>query len=120
MLDIRVIREQPDMVRAGLERRGVAHVLDDVLAADERYRKLTKLIEDKRHEQREASKKVGGASPEDRPALLEAARGVKGELDALEPELEAAKEQLEMLMAGLPNLPHPTAADGTSDDDNVV
>ncbi len=118
MLDLKVMRDDPEAFRAALARRGADRVLDDVLAADERRRELQAKVDQKRGEQNKVSKQVGRADPEDRDALLEQARGLKAELEALEGQYKEAEEQLEMLAVQLPNLPHPSVPQGSSDEDN--
>ena len=107
------------MVRGALARRGADRMLDDVLAADAVRRELVHKADEKKHEQNVISKQMARASEEERASLLERARGLKAEIDALEPKLRDADEQLEMLAAGLPNLPHESVPIGESDDDNV-
>lgn len=119
MLDLRLLREEPDMVRAALKRRAADRLLDDVLAADARRRKLTFQVDERKHEQNVVSKQIGSASPAEKEKLLEQARELKAEIDALEPQLREADEELEMLAAGMPNLPHESVPQGESDDDNV-
>ncbi|HYZ93699.1 MAG TPA: serine--tRNA ligase [Actinomycetota bacterium] len=119
MLDLRLLREEPETVRAALARRGADRVLDDVLAADARRREIVHKVDEKKHEQNVISKQMAKASSDERESLLERARGLKAEIDALEPRLREADEQLEMLAAGLPNLPHESVPIGESDDDNV-
>ncbi|MDP9242690.1 MAG: serine--tRNA ligase, partial [Actinomycetota bacterium] len=72
MLDLRAIREDPERFRAGLARRGVAERVDEVLRLDEERRSLTARVDELRAEQNRASKAIGAASPEERPALIEA------------------------------------------------
>jgi seryl-tRNA synthetase len=119
LLDLKLLRDDPEMVRAALARRGADRLLDDVLAADERRREIVHKTEDRKHEQNVISKKIGRAKADEREALLEEARKLKAEVEALEPELRDADEQLEMLAATLPNLPHESVPDGESDDDNI-
>lgn len=119
MLDLKMLREEPERVRAALARRDADRLLDDVLAADERRRKLVKQVDEKKHSHNEISSKIGKASQEEKAELLEEARTIKAEIDALDPELRDADEQLEMLAAGLPNLPDDSVPDGGSDDDNI-
>ncbi len=119
MLDLRLLREEPDRVRGALARRGADRLLDDVLAADARRREIVHKTDERKHDQNVISKEMARATPEERESLLERARALKSEIEALEPKLRDADEQLEMLAAGLPNLPHESVPDGASDDDNV-
>ncbi len=119
MLDLKLLRDEPDVVRIALARRGADTLLDDVLAADARRREIVKKVDDLKHEQNRVSKQIGAASGDEREQLLEQAKSFKAEIDALEPKLKDADEQLEMLASVLPNLPHESAPVGYSEDDNV-
>ncbi|MEX2395084.1 MAG: serine--tRNA ligase, partial [Actinomycetota bacterium] len=119
MLDLKLIREEPEFVRAALARRGADRLLDDVLAADERRRELVTMVEHKKHDQNVISKQIPKASADEKPALLEQARSLKAEIEALDPKLKELDEELEMVAAQLPNLPHDSVPAGLSDDDNV-
>jgi seryl-tRNA synthetase len=119
VLDLKALRDQPEEMRAALARRGADRRLDDVLAADERRRDVVHKIEDLQREQNTITKQIGRAGPEDREPLLEKAKAFKADIEVLEPKLRDADEQLHMLAALLPNIPHESVPDGESDDDNV-
>jgi seryl-tRNA synthetase len=108
VLDIRLIRRDPDAVRAALARRGpgVAENVDRVLELDERWRSLTNELEQLRAEQNQASRGLRGAPTEaERAALGElAARG-----RALSDEESSLRAQRDAALAALPNLPDPEA-----------
>ncbi len=119
MLDLRLLRAKPDEVREALARRGADRLLDDVLAADERRREVVHRFDTTKHEQNEASKRISRAEGADRDALIEEAKRLKAEVEVLSDQVREADEQLEMLAANLPNLPHPDVPVGQSDEDNV-
>ena len=104
MLDIRLIRRDPDEVRAALARRGpdVADGVDRVLELDERWRALTTELEQLRSEQNQASRgRTGAPSPEQREQL--AALSARGrELSDQETSVRAERDAA---LAKLPNLP---------------
>jgi seryl-tRNA synthetase len=120
MLDLKAIRENPEPFRAGLSRRGASGELDRLLALDEEERRLKVRVEELRAEQNRASKDIGQASPDERERLIESVRGLSAQLEELEPKLQSVGEEVESLLARLPNLPHQSVPDGESDDDNVV
>jgi len=119
MLDLKAIREDPDAYRAGLARRGAGDRVDEVLRLDEERRKLTTRVEELRAEQNRASKAIGAATPEERPQLIAEVKKVSDELEELEPRLEVASDQLDAILAELPNLAFDDVPQGQSDDDNV-
>jgi seryl-tRNA synthetase len=119
MLDLKLLREEPEAVRAALARRGDDRLLEDVLAADESRRELVFRLDELKHEQNVISKAMARATEAERAEMLERARALKADIDALEPQVREATEQLEMAAAVLPNLPHESVPIGASDDDNV-
>src|ERR671929_2327536 len=112
MLDLKAIREDPDAVRAGLARRGLAGAVDELLALDERRRSLTSRAEALRAEQNRASKAIGAAEGDERERLIAEVAGVSSELKSLEPELVEVQSRLDDLLARTPNVPDPSAPDG--------
>jgi seryl-tRNA synthetase len=108
MLDIRLIRSEPDAVRASLARRdpAAARTVDRILELDERWRGLTTELEQVRSEQNAASKALRGApSTEQREQLAAlAARGRA--LSDTETQLRAERDEA---MQSLPNLPQEDA-----------
>jgi seryl-tRNA synthetase len=119
MLDIKLIREDPEPFRQALARRGLAERVDELLAADERRRELTQRVEALRAEQNRASKAIGRASGDEKQALIAEVAKVSAELKELEPELAEAETALTLLLASTPNLPQPSAPDGFTDEDAV-
>jgi seryl-tRNA synthetase len=119
MLDIKLIREDPEPFRTALARRDLADRVDQLLAADERRRDLTQRVEALRAEQNRASKAIGGADGDQKKQLIGDVAKVSAELKELEPQLSEAETELSLLLASTPNLPHPSAPDGFTDEDAV-
>jgi seryl-tRNA synthetase len=115
VLDIRLIRRDPDAVRAALARRGpeAAAPIDEVLELDARWRAATVELEQLRAEQNKASRgRKGAPTDEEREQLQQlAARG--RELSDAE---NAVKQQLDARLAALPSLP----AEDAPDEDTVL
>ena len=115
MLDLRLIRKDPDAVRAALARRGgdVADRVDTVLALDERRRALLPEIEGLRAQQNDANQAIARAKKEggDADAAIATMREVAGRAKKLTEELQGVEADLEPALASLPNLPDPTAAE---------
>ncbi len=115
MLDLKAIRRDPDAVRAALARRkdGSDARLDEALALDARRRELLPEVEGLRARQNEASqaiaraKKEGGDAADAIAEMQEVSRRVK----ALSEELATVEEQLQGVLALIPNPPDPSAAD---------
>ena len=85
MIDLKLLRDNPDAVRESQTKRGEdPNLVDALLAADAERRKAISTADTLRAEQKAASKKVGGASPDDRPALLQAAKELAEQVKAAE------------------------------------
>jgi seryl-tRNA synthetase len=114
VLDIRLIRRDPDAVRAALARRGDADVgvLDQVLALDVRRREILPRLEGLRAEQNAANQAIAAAkkSGEGADEAIAKMRAVAGEAKALTEELAQVDAELTPALAQLPNLPEESAA----------
>ena len=120
MIDLRRLREEEEY-RRGIERKRVRPgLIDEVLAADDARRALVRTVDDLRARQNAASKEIGKAPPEERPAKIEAASVLKEELSGLETQLSAADEQLRELALAVPNPADATVPDGGEDDGEVL
>jgi seryl-tRNA synthetase len=119
VLDLKRIRQEPDVVRAALARRGadVAGGLSRVIELDGRRRELLPQLEGLRAEQNEANGRIKSAGDaEEREREIAAMRGVAVRAKELERELAVVEEDLQSALAPLPNLPDPTAAPGPEDE----
>jgi seryl-tRNA synthetase len=112
MLDLRLIRRDPDSVRTALARRGDDGRLDEVLDLDEDWRAATASAERLRAEQKAASDAIAEAkrSGEDAGPLLERMRDMSAQVKSLTERARTAEERLQGVLATLPNLPDPSAA----------
>ena len=112
MLDLKFIREKPDLVRESLKKRRDSAPLDEILELDtERRRKLIEL-EDMRRERKEISR--------EKRAKVEEGRDLRVMIRSLEGEVRTIDEQLAELLLQVPNIPHPSVPVGKNDSDNVV
>jgi seryl-tRNA synthetase len=121
MIDIRLVREDFDRVAAALARRGVTRdALEAIRALDEERRRLITEGDELRARQRQLGKETGAArDPDERQRLIAEAKETSAELAALEPAQAGAEEGLVGALAVVPNLPHPDAPDGETDEDAV-
>ena len=123
MLDIRLIRENPELVRQALEKRGESPdrigALDSILEIDERYRSLLRRTEELRAKHNEISKQLG-KSKEKPPQFIVQMRQLGEQISSLKQQTKEAKGSLDSLLLELPNMPHPGVPVGRSEDDNIV
>jgi seryl-tRNA synthetase len=120
VIDLRLLRDDLETVRAAYARRGGVEGLERVVELDAQRRQVLAEVERLRAEHNRATRAIGKAPAEQRPAAIEEARALAGELGAVEPELERVTKNLEEAAAYLPNLPHESVPDGLSEEDNVV
>jgi seryl-tRNA synthetase len=122
MLDLKLIRSDPERVKRALARRGAAEEVDRLLALDARRRELLPEIEGAQAERKTLSKQVGEAKQrgEDAAELIETVGGLKERIELGKAELETVEAELETVAATLPNLPDPDAPEGMTEEDAVV
>ncbi len=117
VIDLRVLREDPDSIRAAQKRRGESDaVVDALLAADARRRSAIGDYERLRGEQKQLGKRIPAASPEARPQLLSQAKQLAAQVKAAEAAQTHADGELQVLAAELPNLASEEAPQGGEDD----
>jgi seryl-tRNA synthetase len=119
MLDIQFIRQNDALVRAAIKNKGFTLDLDEVLAADKERRETTTALEQKRARKNELSALVPKASKEDRPKLVDEAKQVRVEVEALEPRLAEVQKRFNDLMLRVPSVPRPEVPVGKGEEDNV-
>ncbi|MEN3283007.1 MAG: seryl-tRNA synthetase [Solirubrobacteraceae bacterium] len=115
MLDLRLIRRDPDAVRAALSRRSPVYAerIDELIELDAAWREATASAERMRAEQKVASEGIAAAKQagEDAGEAIARMREVSAQVKALSDRAREADEQLQAVLLGLPNLPDETAAD---------
>ncbi|MBM3633882.1 MAG: serine--tRNA ligase [Actinobacteria bacterium] len=119
MLDLRLIRRDPDLVRAALARRGDATALDDVLALDADCRGLRAAVEERRAEGARMAKEIGALKKQGHdvpPEHEAAARALREQTSADEEGLREAEARRDALMLALPNIAEDAAPDGGEED----
>ncbi len=118
MLDIKFIRDNKDLVKAGAVKKKVEIDIDRLLDLDEKRRAIQTSIEAKRAEQNAVSEKIPKASPEEKATLLEAMKKVKADLQAEEESVKEVMKDWQGLMLQVPNIPDMSVPEGASDADN--
>ena len=122
MLDLKLIRSDPERVKAALARRGAAEQVDRLLALDTRRRELLPEVESAQAERKTLSKQIGAVKQagEDAEELMVTVQALKETIETGKEELEKVDRELGELALALPNLPDPDAPDGLTEDDAVV
>jgi seryl-tRNA synthetase len=122
MLDLKLIRSDPERIKAALARRGAAEGVDELLALDARRRELLPEIEDAQAQRKALSKQIGEAKQkgEDAEEPMAEVQVLKERIESGKAELEKVEADLRRVATTLPNLPDPDAPDGMSEEDAVV
>ncbi|MEV7398041.1 serine--tRNA ligase [Aeromicrobium sp. NPDC092404] len=117
MIDARILREDPDAVRAAQRRRGEStDLVDELINADERRRSTISAFEAVRGEQKGLGKLIPKAQGDEKQELLARAKELSQQVkDAEAAQVEAA-ETYDRLIKALPNLASPDAPEGGEDD----
>ncbi|PYM16385.1 MAG: serine--tRNA ligase [Candidatus Rokuibacteriota bacterium] len=121
MFDVRLLRAEPETVERALADKGGAELVRRVLAIDERRRARVREADDLKAQRNRASELIAQAKRrgEDAAADIARQREVGDRIKVLDGELRTIDDELEGLVAEIPNLPHPSVPPGTSDADNV-
>ena len=121
MIDAKLLRENPDVVRAALTKRGEStDLVDQVLAADGDRRSSIAAFESLRAEQKGLGKQVAQAKGDERTALLERTKTLSAEVKATEAAANEAETRFTELSRALPNLVSDEAPVGGEKDFVVV
>jgi len=122
MLDINLIREEPENVREAMVKRQMdPGVVDQVLSLDIKRRDLITQVETMRADKNVVSKEIGRMKDkESRQAKIDEMRELGDKIDSLDSELSQVDSELSSIMAVLPNIPDPEVPVGMDDKDNIV
>ena len=124
MLSRQFVRENPEVVRDALEKKGIDDVdLDRVLEIDEEWRALKGRGDELRHERNEVSDRIGelkqAGEDAEAEAAIERSQELKTELDEIEDRADELEAELEAAMLELPQIPYEGAPVGEDESDNV-
>ncbi|MEU0369612.1 serine--tRNA ligase [Streptomyces sp. NPDC006283] len=117
MIDLRLLREDPDRVRASQRSRGEdVGLVDALLSADERRRSSGLRFDELRSEQKSLGKLIPKATPDERAELLKKAEQLKTDVKAAEAEQNDADEETRRLLLQLGNIVHEDVPVGGEED----
>ncbi|HAV77945.1 MAG TPA: serine--tRNA ligase [Anaerolineae bacterium] len=122
MLDINLIRENPELVRTALKNRQMdASSIDDILLQDEKRRTLLTEVEKLKAERNVVSKEISKIKDTgEREKKISAMREVGDKIAALDKEVAGVELELSSLTSALPNVPDERTPIGASEEDNIV
>lgn len=119
MIDIKLIRENPDVVLQAMEKRGESHyVIDEVIELDNMHRQLLREAESLRARRNEVSKQI--SKMKEKPSdLIAEMRRVGDRISKIEDEVNQITATLEDKLLRLPNIPAPDVPEGNDSTENV-
>ena len=122
MLDLNLIRENPDLVRTALKNRQMdLSPVDEVLRLDEKRRALLTQVETLKAERNAVSKEIGRSKDAaEREKKIAAMREVGEKITSLDKEVSEVEAELHAITSAIPNIPDERTPIGASEDENVV
>ena len=121
MIDVKLLRENPNLVRSSQKARGESESLvDELLAADEVRRAAIVEFEALRAEQNALSKSVGAAKGDEKNALLDRAKSLSAQVKEAEAKKSLTEESFRKLALSLSNIVDPNAPIGGESDFKVI
>ncbi|MDH5449902.1 MAG: serine--tRNA ligase [Candidatus Bathyarchaeota archaeon] len=125
MLDVRLIREHPDVVRDNLKKRGdleKIRMFEDLITYDKEWRKLLTKVNELRHKRRLVTTEVARLKKkrEDVTEKIEEAQEIPTEIKKLEEEVKECERKIKHILLRLPNLLHASVPLGKDESENVV
>jgi len=120
MIDIKILREQPERIREAAKAKGVVINTDRILQLDTRVRMLIGKIENIKAQKNVVSGAITKASAEDRKIMIADMRTIDQESSVLEAEFVPLEAELNELLLRIPNPALPDVIIGESDEENTV
>jgi seryl-tRNA synthetase len=122
MLDIKLIRENPDAVKKGIARKGAEPgLVDEVLGIDKKRRAVIQEVEILKAKINSVSSDIAKMKKEGKDAagVIVEMKSVSDRIKTLDTELAKIEEELNNKMLYIPNIPHPSVPDGKDESGNV-
>ena len=121
MLDIKYIRENPQIVKQGILNKNEKDTVDEILEADKEKRQLLTKTEELKARRNKVSQEVGRLKKagENADSIVAEMKQVSEDIKQLDEQLRSVDEKLKELLLWVPNLPHSSVPVGKSEEDNV-
>ena len=120
MIDIKLLRERPELFKEGARKKGVKIDIDQALRLDRELRSLRFELDNLRRQRKEVSRKVSFAGKEQDEKTISWARKIKAQVKELESRESKIQAELKEILSFIPLPPAPDVPEGKSEDDNVV
>ncbi|MCW4021877.1 MAG: serine--tRNA ligase [Candidatus Bathyarchaeota archaeon] len=125
MLDIKLVREHPEIVQKDLEKRGEhekLEMLEELIKQDKQWRKLLTEASELRHKRKQITAEVARLKKQKKDASrqIEQAKQIPQQIKALEDQVAQCREKADSLLMKLPNILHDSVPFGKDEHDNVI
>jgi len=125
MLDIKLIREHPEIVRNDLKKRGDLEklkMLDDLIEYDKQWRRLLTEVNELRHRRKVVTAEIASLKKRGEAASrqMEDAKRIPQDIKKLENQVKEYKEKVDRILLGLPNILHESVPFGKDESENIV
>ncbi|MFA6473207.1 MAG: serine--tRNA ligase, partial [Candidatus Latescibacterota bacterium] len=119
MIDIRLIRENPDLIREGARKKHIKVDIDRLLVVDDERRSLLQESENLKAEKNRASQEIAALKGPEKAAAINLMKSVSEKVKNLEEKLEKVMDEFNSLMLRVPNPPDDDVPEGKDDTENV-
>jgi seryl-tRNA synthetase len=122
MIDIKLVREEPQTVKEGMQKRNLdPSVVDELLAIDEQRRELLQKVESLKAERNTVSREIGAIKEKsERDVKIAAMKVVSDAITSLDDTIRSIEEKQQQLIMTIPNIPLPQVPVGKDESENVV
>jgi len=125
MLDIKLIREKPEVVKADLEKRGARDklaLLEEVQGLDQRRRDIIQEANELKHKRNTLSQRIGEMKKkgEDISGIVQEVKDIPNRIKALDEELRNTEDKINQVLMSMPNILHESVPVGKDEEDNEV
>ena len=121
MLDIKYIRENPDVVKKGIQNKNEKDRVDEILALDEKRRKIISEVEELKAKKNQVSAKIPQMKKagEDTTQIFLEMKTVSDKITELDNQLKEVENDLNGILMYIPNLPHSSVPVGKTAEQNI-
>ena len=125
MLDIKLVRENPEIVQKNLQKRGdpeKLEMLNNLINYDKKWRNLLRQANELRHKRKKITTEVANLKKQKKDASkqIEKAKHIPQQIKKLETQVSKYRENADILLMKLPNLLHESVPFGKDENDNVI
>ena len=125
MLDIKLVREHPEIIQKDIQKRGEAEkleMLDELIKQDKKWRKLLTEASELRHKRKQITAEIASLKKQKKDAgqKIEQAKQIPQQIKALEDQVVECRQKVDALLMRLPNILHDSVPFGNDEQDNVV